>query len=362
MKNYKYVHIYSEATSTAVANIRLLKKMHEDSQTAYVICKKKAELPEDLINERNIFDLSQNRNDLTFIPWLKCADKVFFHFFKHSNKIIVELLLHPNLFKKCVWIEWGGDLYEWTFTGGSFKTKIANVIRRHLLKSFKKVVCIFEPDVKFYRETLKGRGKTIVCPYHTSVPGAENFEIKNCIEKKRLSPDDTLNILVGHRATPNLQHIKVLDDIAKFASKNVKIHLPLSYGEGDYADIVVKHAIDIFGADKVKDYRDFMPYEDYCSLMQKMDIAILCSNRQIALGNIKLLFYANTKIFLQKDSPLYDYFNSMGVDVYAENKIHSMTYEEFCQPANTDTYQIYYDFCNLSDEEKASCWRRVLNF
>ncbi len=362
MKNYKYVHIYSEATSTAVANIRLLKKMEEDTETAYIICKKKLALPEDLINEDNIFDLSKNQNNLTFIPWIRCADKVFFHFFKHSNKIIVELLTHPKLLKKCIWIEWGGDLYEWTFTGGSFKTKIANIIRRHLLKSFKKVVCIFEPDVKFYKETLKGRGEVIVCPYYTSVPAVDDFELKNRAAVKEFAPNKAVNILIGHRATQNLEHIKVLDDIAKYATENVQIHLPLSYGEGDYADRVMNHAVDIFGEDRVTQYRDFMPYADYCQLMKKIDIAILYSNRQIALGNIKLLLYANAKVFLQENSPLYDYFSSMGVDVYAEDKISSMTFEEFCHPADTQTYQIYYDFCSLSDEEKGSRWRRVLNF
>ena len=65
-----------------------------------------------------------------------------------------------------------------------------------------------------------------------------------------------------------------------------------------------------------------------------MDVAVIASNRQNALGNIFRLLYVGNKVYLSRDNPMYQYFLSEGIDVYDVDTISSCSYDEFIQMPN----------------------------
>ena len=78
-----------------------------------------------------------------------------------------------------------------------------------------------------------------------------------------------------------------------------------------------------------------MDKENYFKFMWSVDIAVFCLYRQAALGNIIRLLYMGKKVFLPKDSVMYNFFVENGVEIYDTEAIPNMSYEEFVAPLKT---------------------------
>ena len=74
------------------------------------------------------------------------------------------------------------------------------------------------------------------------------------------SPHDGLNILLGNSADPSNNHKEVLDKLRSYATENIRIYCPLSYGDRKYAQIVSDYGRLMFG-EKFLALRDFMPFD-----------------------------------------------------------------------------------------------------
>ena len=58
---------------------------------------------------------------------------------------------------------------------------------------------------------------------------------------KRTSSDKEIIIQVGNSATNTNNHIDVLKTLEKYKCENIKIFLPLAYGEQEYAEEVIAY-------------------------------------------------------------------------------------------------------------------------
>lgn len=124
------------------------------------------------------------------------------------------------------------------------------------------------------------------------------------------------NILVGNSASSTNNHIDVFDSLKNASSAGRSIIVPLSYGDLRYRDVVVEAGHQRFG-DGFKPLIDFMPIEDYLSVIKSCGFVIMNHVRQQALGNIVIMLYLGAKVFLREENPVYRFLKRQGAHVYS---------------------------------------------
>jgi len=130
----------------------------------------------------------------------------------------------------------------------------------------------------------------------------------------------TNDVLVGNSATDTGNHLDVLELLSVDAVGG-NVILPLNYGDESYASKVIIEFRKEFGS-KVQAITNFMPLEEYLSLVSRCGIMIMLHKRQQAYANINLGLYTGAKIYLHSSSPLYDYLIGMGYIIFNENDIN----------------------------------------
>lgn len=230
-------------------------------------------------------------------------DYVFFHSMPLSTFSI--FALGKNRLKKAVWVIWGHDLY---ITPSAHKCAvIRNVlnllkkIRRRLrfvwLKDLAGIGIGFKYDAIEIRR-LAAKINIYNMPYFSgSISDVESTMDSNSHDKIR--------IMVGHSAYSALNHKGIIDRLTAYKNENIIFSFPLSYGQMEYAKEVKKYAISKLGVEKVEILENSLDYSDYVNYIRSVDIAIIDSVRQTALGNIYLLANYGKKIYLNSNGILY---------------------------------------------------------
>ena len=232
----------------------------------------------------------------------------------------LKMLQHPKLLKKCVWLIAGGDLYDYEYpVKGGLRERIGILARNAIATRYRKripyAVCS-AIDAETYKKTI---GNTILVSKECNLPG---FEFPTLDENK---PDKTatcpLRILVGHSCVPNLRHREVLQQLKKLdLPHGTRILLPMSYGKTGYGDEVEREAKKLFG-ENAEVLREHLQFPDYVKLLWTVDCAVFHTERQIALGNLLMLFYMKKKVFLPRDSVMSKFFRARGVPVFDSDNL-----------------------------------------
>ncbi|ROQ22538.1 TDP-N-acetylfucosamine:lipid II N-acetylfucosaminyltransferase [Gallaecimonas pentaromativorans] len=233
------------------------------------------------------------------------ADKIILHGI-FDTSVLVFLFCNPRFYKKCYWVIWGGDLYAYNYRNSSLKWYVKEIFRKRVIKKIGNLVTYIEGDAELAKKWYGAEGHIHQCLMYESNVYHE-FHIK---EKKEKS----INIQVGNSADPANNHFEVFDDIIKFRSANVKIFVPLSYGDKKYADMVIKKGYELFG-ENFFPLTTFMSFQDYIQFLGDIDIAIFSHRRQQAMGNTISLLGLGKKVFIRDDVPQYKLFIDMGVSV-----------------------------------------------
>lgn len=252
----------------------------------------------------------------------------------HSFSIfdnVQKILLLPYL-SRIIWIEWGDDLYNWTPRG---KAKMLTVpVNRILREKIYGVVCIFPPDIDFYKKTFpNSKAKIFYAPYVGGVksnePDIDYKYFDKISEKKRNGCP--LYIMVGHNGQEQLNHISVLNKLLAYKNENIRIVLSLSYGgTKKYVDEVKDFAIKGFG-NKAIILDGFVPKEEYFDFLKKIDIAVFDTERQTGLANVNTLLFNNVKIFMNKNCTMWGFFEDAGFPLYDSDMIGKVDYSIFSE-------------------------------
>lgn len=299
---------------------------------------------------------------LRFYRAVRSYDYIAFHSYLYPYWLKGFLALVPGIVKKLIWIEWGADLYTWKSDNHGPLGKLKNHVEKKLRTKCAAAVCIFPPDCDHYRQEFpNSRAKVYYAPYC----GAEApEEYRNYDPHSRLAESsknsDTIYIQVGHSATPAVQHIRVLDMLKRFADRNIRIFLPLSYGDELYAEKVRKYAEELFPG-KVICLREMMPKQEYFELLRRVDIAVFHTYRQIALGNIKRMLFRNVKIYMPENSVMYRYFSDNSAPVQKSEELESCSFEELISvPVAEDQGGFEQFLSSFSDmDTNISLWRAI---
>lgn len=121
------------------------------------------------------------------------------------------------------------------------------------------------------------------------------------------------NILLGNSAAHENNHIEIIDAIKnQLDLSEIKVIVPLSYGDNKYRDEVIRYGKKVLGENFVP-LIDFMPYDQYIQTLSSCGFVMMNHLRQQALGNICISILLGAKIFLHPINPLYNWLKAKGV-------------------------------------------------
>lgn len=259
------------------------------------------------------------------------ADIIVWHGFLFNTKHAF-LLYEPKYLKKSIWIMRGIDLYNYKKEGTGVKTAAVNHINLRIRKTVPYIGAIFETDDKVYRDLIKGGAKSFYLPYPISESAFDEMEANRDSFARK---NGQTYVQIGNNSYAFNRHMDILDRIRHFSDENVRVIIPLNYGndykniEADYPQKVANKAESIFGK-KAVCLRRLVPVEKYNTLLCNIDVAIHGSARQNALGNLLRSLYMGNKLYLSEENPMYEYFLSQGIKVYRMEDINkNMTFDEF---------------------------------
>ena len=298
---------------------------------------------------------------LKMLQALYQADYIIVHGL-FNKTVIILLALQPWLLKKCNWVIWGADIYSHKKKNKSFQEKMLECMKKFIGPKFHSVSILSEADLTFAKEWYGVKGKTFKVSY--PVP-ASNSELTDALDQQKKESGGCVNILVGNSATETNQHFEALDILAKFKDDNIRIYLPLSYGNADFREYgkrIADYAHSIFG-DKAVPLTEKMAGDEYLRFLNTIHVGIFNNNRQQAMGNISQATLCGAKVYIRSDTSMWDHFKNLGYTLYKVEDIRQYTcLEELtCQDSeivkrNSQIVKKLHDI-----DRKVKMWSEVFN-
>ncbi|MBT5421071.1 MAG: TDP-N-acetylfucosamine:lipid II N-acetylfucosaminyltransferase, partial [Candidatus Cloacimonetes bacterium] len=144
---------------------------------------------------------------------------------------------------------------------------------------------------------------------------------------------------------------RVLDHLSKYKGQNIKIFVPLSYGNDEYAREVIYKGKKLFG-DKFIPMTTFFPIEKYLAFLMEIDIAIFAHDRQQAMGNITTLLGYGKKVYLSKESTLNGVFDEFKIKVFDSDDIDLELLDNGIRDTNMESVKANFSENSLIDALK----------
>ena len=247
---------------------------------------------------------------LQLLLMLHRAEKVILHGLFNS-RIIRLLALCPWLLKKCYWVIWGGDLYQYQKPKPRLRDKIKESLRRFVIKRIGHLVTYIPGDVELARKWYSARGEYHECLMYLS--NVVNPQILKGAERVK-EAHSGLNILVGNSADLSNNHLDALEKLLPYKDQDIRIYVPLSYGDQAYAEKVIEKGRDWFG-DKFLPITYFMPFEQYLAVLESVDIAIFNHKRQQAMGTTITLLGLGKTVCMRNDVSQWCFLREHGLNM-----------------------------------------------
>lgn len=274
----------------------------------------------------NVKTMSKDcKSVVLFLKEMYSCDKIFLHGL-FDRKIVLMLFFHSWLLKKCNWVVWGGDLYHYENRKRTFKSDVYEKFRGLVIKNMGSLVTLTRGDYELAQKWYKAKGKY----YHGIYINPLKLEYLDTVNSIELDDKKTINIQIGNSADPSNNHIEVLNLLRKkYETENIKIYVPLSYGDKEHAKKVQSYGEEIYG-EKFVPMFNFLSPKEYSGFLASIDIAIFANERQQALGNIYALIYLGKKIYIRNDISTWDYiYNQLDIDIFNYLDIGKANFDEF---------------------------------
>ena len=320
----KILHIFDDE-KISQPTINLFRKLLGYDQTFIVIAAKEEKWS-------NIF---QANNSFRLLPHTPDLNSRLRHLIGEYDIIFLQALsfekaraISSRKFdgKVFIWGLWGYELYNiFSYfnprknqnfsTIGNKKNNIISKIRDFYTfniiykKAVKKIdICLFllEQDFKLLSDSLDHNAVWMTACYQT---------VENMYGRRR---DFTIrgdSILIGNSSTSSNRHEYVFGLLEGADTGNRRIIVPLSYGDPEYRNEVIKSGENIFKK-QLRPLIDFMDLETYLEEIKTVSHVIMAHERQQGFGSIVMMLMGGAKVFLSESSPLYDWLKELGVFVF----------------------------------------------
>jgi len=165
----------------------------------------------------------------------------------------------------------------------------------------------------------------------------------------------TINILLGNSAFHTNNHKYLIDKLAAYSDREIKIYCPLSYGPKDYAEQIENYGKKIFKK-KFIAIKKNLPLNQYLSLLNKIDIALFDHKRQQALGNSISLAQRGAKIYMDCETSQFKLFKKLNITVYSNKYINISRLPRNLKNKNRNNVENFFSINNLTLQ-----WERIFN-
>lgn len=339
-----FLHIVAPSKRMMNTYFRMIREHFPMEEHRFLFIDQCPESERELFEYGNVGELigDTSREKLAlFCKECDVADVVIWHGLMYGGKKMLPLFVYRKLRKKSVWVMRGLDLYNWECKEKrGIKYSFINYMNRFIRKHIPYVVSILPTDEKVYRDQFGNRASCMCVPYPFS---KDAFQEMDAFDNTKQRPNGKTFILVGNNAYTFNRHIMALDSIQKYSEEDINLFIPLSYGntwydaDREYKSKVIETLEENFGEEKYEILYKLIDPEQYNKLLMNMDVALMPSNRQNALGNILRLLYIGNKVYLTKDNPMFQWFLEQGVEIFDIDDIEHMTFEEFKKlPSNNN--------------------------
>ena len=335
----RYLHIIPPSKRMMDTYIKMLRKYFNEDEHHFYFINHCPLSEQDLFNYGNVQEMSGNgklEKMKHLYRALKDADIVFWHGLIYPGRFMLFLAANPAFLRKSVWVMWGIDLYNWKREGGSLRNKVINYLNYYCRCHMKAAVALLPTDKEYFQKQFSDKIPCYVTPYPIS---EESFRSMERYRNSKPRKNGKVFIQVAHNAHTFNNHMEILESLLAFKDENIKLFLPLSYGNdwhtssANYVRNISRFLTENFPHKAYNIYK-LMPQAKYTEFLWNMDIAIFNAERQNALGNILKLLYMGNKVFMTSDGPLYTFFQEKGIPIFDTKKIPFMTYEEFIAPVD----------------------------
>ena len=245
-------------------------------------------------------------NKLKNLRRLYSAEKIILHGLYESQSLYL-LALQPWLLKKCHWIIWGADLHQFEEKRTKLKPRFKEWVRARVIRRLGHIVTYIPGDHELARKWYSTNAAFHECLCYES----------NTVTTRKLSvrKSQRLTIQVGNSAYPRNNHCDAIDRIAPFATADIQVFAPLSYGPKDEAQRVAAYGKARLG-DKFTAVVDFLPLEKYLEQLDSVDIGIFNQNHQQAMGNMITLLGMGKTLYLRRKTSCWDMFERLGIKIF----------------------------------------------
>ncbi len=353
---------YNKKVSSMI-NILHLTTM--DSGFVNMAYKQFNEAGENLVNNK-FFYISNNDEtkhiDLDCIEKInskKATNKIFINTLKNYDAVVLHMLTDTliEIVKKTednvnfVWIGWSGDYYrfinnlEWFLPKTKTSMLLAEKSLKSKLKSYIKTI-VGEENIKYIKRKKIIRDMKILNKINFFAPVLNNEfnfikenikdfrakfidwnygNLEDSLVMENCNLDDIIdtketNILIGNSSFFINNHIEAFNKIEILDSKNYKIFCPLSYGNFENIEIVKKYGNEKFGKNFYP-LCDFINANDYKNVIKSCSVVVMNHLNQQALGNIVIAMWFGSKIFLNKQNLIYQFFKQEGAFIFSMEEL-----------------------------------------
>lgn len=234
-------------------------------------------------------------------------------------------LFEKELLQKTYIHFWGADFYDLRKKKTSIKEKIKRMMLRRCFKKCGGLVFLIDGEYERFVGITHIHNRHFVAPMPRNPSIKVNYTDYRTKKQEILKP---INILVGNSATSTNRHIEVFNMLRSFSNDEMRIFVPLSYGDSEYRKFVLKTGFDILGQ-AFHPILDFMNQNDYTKFLATIDIGIFHNDRQQAMGNITALLGLGAKLFLRDNTSMWKKYINDGYIIFPTRIINSITFDEF---------------------------------
>jgi len=274
---------------------------------------------------RNLFKLKQV---------LANSERIYFHLLPIGPEIFY-WYVNRKLFSKAVWIYWGADVYAHRKRRKSLKHYIYHILLKKIIRAIPDIAGFLKGDFELIQNVYQSTADY----HHVIYPIPTNFDLCDKIyQNKKTTVKERINILLGNSGNESNHHLEAMNLLEKFRNEDILILCPLSYGEKNksYTSNVIQKGHAIFG-DKFEPLMQFIAPDEYLSLLNNVDVAVMNHDRQQGLGNTLSLLYLGKKVFLRQDTTSNDYFVGMNIKVFDVCNISKISIKEFASFLPSDS-------------------------
>jgi dTDP-N-acetylfucosamine:lipid II N-acetylfucosaminyltransferase len=331
----KYVHTI---INNPITNpyIDLINRNFNPDDHSFFIIRGFSEKDSKIRDGKNVFIISNLKNihnGFRLLWRIKNSERIFIHGL-FTPYLVYILFLQPWILKKCSWVIWGGDLYDYVEKRTTLRSKIIEYLRANVIRNMGQIITPIKGDYDLARKWYKAKGSRETASYPFSISTEEIDEILERDHENKLTKQMPVNIFIGNSATHTNNHFEIIDYLKQYNNQNVKIYALLAYGDSEYASKVHERGKQIFG-DKFESINTFLPFKEFILIYNRIDILIFNHERQQGVGNLFLAMYLKKKVYINNKSPLWDFFNvDLGLTVYTTSDIEKESFADFSEKDN----------------------------